>query len=425
MITSLAPRLNAPTVHTLPNGLTIIAEQLPGSAVNLNLWLNVGSVLEDDSINGMAHFLEHMIFKGTPRLASGAFEKAIEERGAVTNAATSQEYTHYYITTAPKDFRDLAPLQLEVVLNASIAEESFAREKLVVLEEIRRAEDNAQRRIFNQVAQVGFANSPYCRPVLGSTSIIEQLRPQQMQDFHAHWYQPNAMTAVVVGNLPTEDLIATVADSFAQTYTIKSPSQVLSVPILEPIKPFETIISRDSVDESIQQSRLILMWRVPGLAQLKETYALDVLAVILGKGKVSRLFRELREEKGWVSSISVSNMTQGNQGLFYIAAQLPTENISRVEAAILAQIEKIQLDLMTESELNRIRTQVANRFIFGNERASDRANLYGYYYSQLQTLEPAFHYPQEIQSLQSEDMRRAAQKYLSSEAYGRVIVRCP
>ena len=425
MITSLAPRLNAPTVHTLPNGLTIIAEQLPGSAVNLNLWLNVGSALEDDSINGMAHFLEHMIFKGTPRLASGAFEKAIEERGAVTNAATSQEYTHYYITTAPKDFRDLAPLQLEVVLNASIAEESFAREKLVVLEEIRRAEDNPQRRIFSQVAEVGFENSPYCRPVLGLTSIIEQLRPQQMQDFHAHWYQPTAMTAVVVGNLPTEDLIATIADSFAQTYTIKSPSQILPIPTLKSVQPFKEIVSRDYVDESIQQSRLILMWRVPGLTQLKETYALDVLAVILGKGKISRLFRELREEKGLVSSISVSNMTQGNQGLFYISAQLPTENIPAVEAAILAQIEKIQLELITESELNRIRTQVANRFIFGNERPSDRANLYGYYYSQLQTLEPAFNYPQEIQSLQSEDMRIAAQTYLSTEAYGRVIVRCP
>jgi len=425
MLTSLAPRLNAPTVHTLPNGLTIIAEQLLGSAVNLNLWLNVGSVLEDDSINGMAHFLEHMIFKGTPRLASGAFEKAIEERGAVTNAATSQEYTHYYITTAPKDFRDLAPLQLEVVLNASIAEEPFARERLVVLEEIRRAEDNPQRRIFSQVAEVGFENSPYCRPVLGLTSIIEQLQPQQMQDFHAHWYQPTSMTAVVVGNLPTEDLIATIADSFAQTYRIKSPSQVLPIPTLKSVQPFKEIVSRDYVDESIQQSRLILMWRVPGLVQLKETYALDVLAVILGKGKVSRLFRELREEKGLVSSISVSNMTQGHQGLFYIAAQLPTENIPAVEAAILAQIEKIQLELITESELNRIRTQVANRFIFGNERPSDRANLYGYYYSQLQTLEPAFNYPQEIQSLQSEDMRIAAQNYLSNEAYGRVIVRCP
>jgi predicted Zn-dependent peptidase len=316
-------------------------------------------------------------------------------------------------------------LQLEVVLNASIAEEPFAREKLVVLEEIRRAEDNPQRRIFSQVAEVGFENSPYYRPVLGLTSIIEQLRPQQMQDFHAQWYQPTAMTAVVVGNLPTEDLIATVADSFAQTYTIKSPSQIVPIPTLKSVKPFKEIVSRDYVDESIQQSRLILMWRVPGLTQLKQTYALDVLAVILGKGKVSRLFRELREEKGLVSSISVSNMTQGNQGLFYISAQLLTENIPAVEAAILAQIQKIQSELMTQSELNRIRTQVANRFIFGNERPSDRANLYGYYYSQLQTLEPAFNYPQEIQSLQSEDMRIAAQKYLSSEAYGRVIVRCP
>ena len=419
-----SPRLNAPTIRKLPNGLTIIAEQLPVEAVNLNIWLKVGSVIEDDSINGMAHFLEHMIFKGTPRLGSGMFEKAIEERGAVTNAATSQEYTHYYITTAPKDFRDLAPLQLEVVLNASIADEPFERERLVVLEEIRRAEDNPQRRIFSQVMEMGFENSPYRRPVLGLTSIIEQLQAQQMRDFHAHWYQPIAMTAVVVGNLPTDELIATVADSFAQTYTIKSPSQTLPIPTLKPIKPFQGIVSRDSVDETIQQSRLILMWRVPGFEQLNETYALDVLAVILGKGKVSRLFRELREEKGLVSSISVSNMTQGNQGLFYIAAQLPTENIPEVEATILRHIRQIQSESITELELARIRTQVANRFIFVNERPSDRANLYGYYYSQLQTLEPAFHYPEAIQSLQSSEMQAAAQNYLSTEAYGRVVVRC-
>ena len=102
--------LNAPTIQTLPNGLTIIAEQMPVEAVNLNIWLNVGSFQEADAINGMAHFLEHMVFKGTPRLAAGEFERLIEERGAVTNAATSQDYTHYYITTAPKDFAALAPL---------------------------------------------------------------------------------------------------------------------------------------------------------------------------------------------------------------------------------------------------------------------------------------------------------------------------
>ena len=129
-------QLNTPTVRKLPNGLTIIAEQMPVDAINLNVWLDVGSAKETDDINGMAHFLEHMVFKGTPNLEIGEFEQLIESRGAVTNAATSQDYTHYYITTAPQDFAELAPLQLDVVLNPSLEEEAFEREKLVVLEEI-------------------------------------------------------------------------------------------------------------------------------------------------------------------------------------------------------------------------------------------------------------------------------------------------
>jgi zinc protease len=127
MTATLPRNLNSPTLHRLANGLTIIAEQMPVEAVNLNVWLKVGSALESDEINGMAHFLEHMVFKGTRRLASGEFERAIESRGAITNAATSQEYTHYYITTAPKDFAQLAPLQLEVVLAPLIAEIRHSR----------------------------------------------------------------------------------------------------------------------------------------------------------------------------------------------------------------------------------------------------------------------------------------------------------
>lgn len=112
LIKSTAHTLNAPTLHRLPNGLTIVAEQMPVEAVNLNIWLNVGSAVESDDINGMAHFLEHMIFKGTAQLQSGEFERRIEQRGAVTNAATSQDYTHYYITTAPKDFAAQSPYSL-------------------------------------------------------------------------------------------------------------------------------------------------------------------------------------------------------------------------------------------------------------------------------------------------------------------------
>ncbi len=200
--------LNTPILHRLANGLTIIAESQPVEAVNLNVWLQVGSALESDQINGMAHFLEHMVFKGTRNLDSGEFERAIESRGAVTNAATSQEYTHYYITTAPQDFAHLAPLQLEVVLEALIPDEAFERERQVILEEIRRSQDNPRRRTFYRTMETCFQVLPYRRPVLGPMAVIENLTAQQMRDFHRTWYRPEWMTVAVVGNLPVERVAA-------------------------------------------------------------------------------------------------------------------------------------------------------------------------------------------------------------------------
>lgn len=418
------PQLNTPTIRQLPNGLTIIAEQMPVEAVNFNVWLNVGSTKESDDINGMAHFLEHMVFKGTPNLGIGEFEQIIEGRGATTNAATSQDYTHYYITTAPKDFAQLAPLQLDVVLNPSLEDEAFEREKLVVLEEIRRSEDNPRRRTYYQAMETCFANLPYRRRVLGPAEVIANLRSQQMKDFHSHWYQPSSMTAAVVGNLPVEELIEIVTNSFEQHYQGNfSNNKVSTDSLLDPETAFNTIIRQESTDNNLQQARMVMMWRVPGMIELDQTYALDILAVILGQGRVSRLFRELREEKGLVTQVGVSNMTQTQQGVFYISAQLPTENIAEVEKAIADQIYRLQTEPIAEKDIARIRTQVANRFIFANERPSDRANLYGYYYSQLQDLAPALNYPQHIQAIDAQTLQTAAQKYFDPNAYGIVVMK--
>ncbi|MEI1377779.1 pitrilysin family protein [Nostoc sp. UHCC 0926] len=424
------PRLNTPTLHQLPNGLTIIAEQMPVEAVNLNVWIKVGSAVEPDAINGMAHFLEHMIFKGTERLASGEFERRIEERGAVTNAATSQDYTHYYITTAPKDFAELAPLQIDVVSNASIPDDAFERERLVVLEEIRRSEDNPQRRTFRRVMETAFTKLPYRRAVLGPESVIAELKPQQMRDFHTNWYQPQSITAVAVGNLPVEELIATVAEGFTKLSTDAinrvsphSPVQTRLIASLPTEPPFTEIVRREFIDESLQQARLVMLWRVPGMTQLDRTYGLDVLAGILGHGRTSRLVRDLREERGLVSSISVSNMSNQLQGTFYISAKCAVENLAEVEDAIAQHIRKVQTELVTESEIARVRRRVANRFIFSNETPSDRSGLYGYYQSLLGDLEPAFNYPDYIQSQDATDLMQAAKEYLSPNAYGVVVVK--
>ncbi|MBN3944648.1 MAG: pitrilysin family protein [Nostoc sp.] len=430
------PRLNAPTLHKLPNGLTIIVEQMPVEAVNLNLWIKVGSAVEPDAINGMAHFLEHMIFKGTERLASGEFERRIEERGAVTNAATSQDYTHYYITTAPKDFAELAPLQIDVVSNASIPDDAFERERLVVLEEIRRSEDNPQRRTYRRAMETAFDYLPYRRAVLGPESVIAELKPQQMRDFHANWYQPQSITAVAVGNLPVEELIATVTEGFTKANkTLHSPLSPEGAPHsplspegappspLPPESPFTEIVRREFIDESLQQARLVMVWRVPGMTQLDRTYGLDVLAGILGHGRTSRLVRDLREERGLVSSISVSNMSNELQGIFYISAKCAVENLPVVEDAIAQHIGKLQTELVTESEIARIRLRVANKFVFGNETPSDRSGLYGYYQSLVGDLEPAFNYPAIIQSQDATDLMQAAKEYLSPDAYGVVFVK--
>lgn len=437
------PRLNAPTVHRLPNGLVIVAEQMPTEAVNLSLWLNVGSAVEPDPINGMAHFLEHMIFKGTQSLESGEFERLIEQRGAVTNAATSHDYTHYYITTAPKDFAALAPFQVDVVLNAAIADEAFERERPVILEEISRANDSPSRRMLYRTMDLAFETLPYRRQVLGPRDVIEGLTAQQMRDFHATWYRPPSMTAVAVGNLPVEELIETVATSFERAHpgdrpTLdwphstahpwQQPSQLRSQGLREEAhgteeRPFESIVRRDYVDDKLRQARLVMLWRVPGAAHIDETYALDVLASVIGHGRTARLVRELREEKHLVSSISASNMTFAKQGIFYISAQLPAENLEIVEAAIAHHIHQLHHQPVTSHEISRIRTLVANRFIFGSETPSNRAGLYGYYQTLTGDLNTALDYPARIRAVGADDLQAAAQRYLSPNAYGAVLIR--
>jgi predicted Zn-dependent peptidase len=417
--------LIAPTVYRAANGLTIVAEQMPIDVVNLNIWLDVGSAKEADAINGMAHFLEHMVFKGTDRLQSGEFERLIEQRGAITNAATSQDYTHYYITTAPKDFAELAPLQVEVLLNARFAADGFERERQVVLEEIRRSQDNPRRRTFHHASQLAFDQLPYRRQVLGSAEVVASLTAQQMRDFHRYWYHPAAMIAVAVGNLPVEQLIQIVEDSFAKAGSRASrPAQVPFLPPnLLPDAPFSTIVRREIADPSLQQARLIMMWRVPGLDQLDQTYGLDVAASVLGHGRTSRLVQDLREQRGLVSSISVSNMNYRHQGLFYISAQLPVEHVNAAETAVLEHVERLQQTPVTQAELDRIRTRVANQFIFGNETPSDRSGSYGYYQALLGDLTPALHYADHIRAVTAEALQQAAQEYLSPHAYGVVTIR--
>jgi len=411
--------VSTPTEHILPNGLKIIAEQVPVDVVNLSIWVGVGSAVESDDINGMAHFLEHMVFKGSDRLGLGEFEQAIESHGGNTNAATSQDYTHFYINVAPQDFAKLAPLQLDLVLKANIPDEEFQRERHVVLEEIRRSEDNADRRIYRHISEMVYENLPYRRNVLGPVEVISEVTSEQMRSFHRKWYAPQNMTVSVVGNLPVAEMIGVIADYFQGEEIADKPE----THTFTPEKAFGAIVRREVVDSSLKQARLSMTWRVAGLNELSETYPLSILANILGGGRTSRMVQDLRENRRIVDRISVSNSAMRWQGTFQVFAKLNVEDVAIVEQAIREHIQALHETFVTDEELAKIRIQVSNRFIFGNESPKERAGIYGYYDRIVGSLEPALNYPDLIKSITKEDIQSAVRKYLNPDAYGILIVK--
>ncbi len=418
-LAAIAPVSNAPTQHILANGIKVIAEQVPVDAVNLSIWVDVGSAMETDDINGMAHFLEHMVFKGSDRLSLGEFESAIESHGGNTNAATSQDYTHFYINVAPKDFAKLAPLQLDIVLKASIPDEEFQRERHVVLEEIRRSEDNPDRRIYRHISEMVYEQLPYRRAVLGPVDVIENVTSEQMRSFHRQWYAPQNMTIAVVGNLPVSEMIGVIANYFEGDAIAEKPQ----AHTFQPEKPFTKIVRREVVDNSLKQARLSMTWRVAGLNDLAETYPLSILANILGSGRTSRIVQDLRENRRIVDRISVSNSAMRWQGTFQVFAKLNVDDVAIVEQAIREHIQQLHETLVTDEELAKIRTQVTNRFIFGNESPKERAGIYGYYDRIVGSLEPALNYPDLIKAITKEDIQAAVRKYLNPDAYGILIVK--
>jgi zinc protease len=402
-----------PEVHHTASGLTIIAEQMPVAAVNFSLWISAGSLVEQDNINGMAHFLEHMVFKGTDRLQTGEFERIVEQCGGATNAMTSQDYTCFYVTTAPDDFEAIAPLQCDLLLHPTFPADEFEQERRVVLEEIRRAADQSRRRIFAEMMTTTFQQLPYRRSVLGPASTIESLSAAQMHEFHQHWYHPERMTAVVVGNLPTEQMVECIAAQFDGLGTSAAPG----APRFSPEPLFTDIQAIDTTDPQLTEARLVFLWRVPGVEDLDNVHALDIIARILGSGRTSRLVHQLREERQLVTHISASNLTQVVQGTFSISASLPVEHLETVEAAIVSAIKQLQFEGVSDQELAQVHRQTVNRFIFENETPSSRASLYGYGQRIVGNLEASLHYPQAIRQISNAAIQTTAQQFLSLSGY--------
>jgi zinc protease len=404
------------TVTRLSSGLTVIHQEMATPAVVVDVWVRAGAIAEPTAWSGMAHFLEHMVFKGTQRLKPGEFDWAIESQGGVTNAATSHDYAHFYITVAAEALPQTLPYLAELLLSAAIPADEFDRERQVVLEEIRQAHDSPDWVGYQALAQLLYGQHAYGRAVLGTPDLLSARSPEEMRRFHQAHYQPENMTVAIAGGIALDLALSLIQQSFSQF------AEPVNCPLADHSALLPQTHQRQTLHlPNLEQSRLTMAWRGPGISQLKIASGLDLLSVILGGGRTARLVRELREERQLVQEIDCSFSLQQECSVLSLSMWLDAQQVETVEALVSDRLSELAHQQIAPSECARAQRLLLNDYAFSTETPSQIAALYGYYATVAEP-ELAASYPQHVQSQTPAALQQIAQQYLSAERYSAVVL---
>ena len=404
-----------PTRHVLPNGVRVVIEEHRSSeVVALQLWVRAGGRDEASSELGLAHYLEHMLFKGTTLRPTGFIDREVEGVGGRMNAGTSLDYTSYQmLLPAPRALAGIETLA-DISVNASLDETQLEREKRVVLEELRLGEDSPSRLLMRQLYQAAFDGHPYGRPVIGRVDLIRNLTRGQLLHFYRSHYVPEAFTLVVVGAVSPPAVLDAAARAFGGLP--RSGTGRLPPPAVGASRPRVVELTRPGT-----HAYLGLAWAAPRLDHA-ETPAVDLLVSILGHGRSARLTQALRERHGLVNTIGVAYAPLEAAGVITVTAQLPPGNLERAEAEILSQLRRVRDHGIKGSERERVLTAERAQHEFRMERVEDRAIALGRA-DTIWTLEDELAYLDRLRSVTAEQIQAAARRYMDPERFVRVVLR--
>jgi len=343
---------------TLSNGLRVIVrEDHRAPTVVQMVWYRAGSIDEIDGTSGVAHMLEHMMFKGTKRVGPGEFSKRVAALGGRENAFTNRDYTAYFQQVPKRALGKVMELEADRMANLQLAEKEFKPELQVVMEERRmRTDDSPQARVYEQMNAVAFQTHPYRRPVIGWMSELEHMTDADARDWYKRWYAPNNAWLVVVGDVAHEDVYR-----LAEKYYGGIRRHVL--PERRPLsEPLQSGVKRVTVKAPAKLAYLAMAWKVPKLKDVendREPYALEMLAGLLDGHDAARLAKNLvRGQKIAQSAGAGYDSTLRGEPLFVMDGQ-PAEGktVNDLEAALRNEIRLIQDQGVSAEELARVKTQ--------------------------------------------------------------------
>ena len=365
--TAAAPAA-APQAHqfTLANGLTVIVKPDPRAPTAVNmLWVKVGSMDEVDGTSGIAHMLEHMMFKGTPTLGVGEFSRRVAALGGRENAFTSRDTTAYHQQIPANKLDDMMRLEADRFANNQWADEEFLKERQVVTEERRmRIEDNPRSQMGEAMNAAMYMASPYRRPVIGWMSDIAAYTPDDARDFYKRWYVPGNVAVVVAGDVDPAEV-----KRLAEKHFGAIPAR--AVPTRKPqVEPQQMGLRRIDFKAPAEQAVVALAFQVPGLQSLDpaaptratddDALALTVLAAVLDGYSGARLDRALTQGPDRLADgagASNSLISRGPKVFYLQGVPAAGKTAAQVEAALRAEVARIAKDGVSESELARVKTQ--------------------------------------------------------------------
>ncbi len=397
---------------TLDNGLKVLLlEEHKAPVVTFHIWYRVGSRNEQLGRTGLAHLTEHMMFKGTAKIDGQEFSQIIRRNGGRDNAFTSQDYTGYFVTLAAD--RIHLPLELEPdrMVNLLLDPDEVARERSVVMEERRlRTEDDPNSSLWEEVQAAAFKAHPYGNPVIGWMEDIRKLNHEDLRTFYETYYAPNNAVVVVVGHFDRAELLPKIREAFGGIPRGPEPLRVRSV---EPPQNGErrVVLTR----QDAQLASVVAVYHVPNLTD-PDSYALDVLEVILAGGRSARLHRQLVYEKQLALSAGAlySRVAADPELMSLFATPAPGKTTEEVEQALYHEIERLKTELVSPRELQKAKNQIEASFIFSQDSIFSLARQLAAYESvagwQYWTA-----YVPGIRAVTREDIQRVARKYFTVE----------
>ena len=395
----------------LDNGLKVLLlEDHKSPAVTFQVWYRVGGRNEKDGKSGLAHFLEHMMFKGTPTTGPEEYSRIIAKNGGRSNAFTTADMTVYFATMSRDKIYIELELEADRMANALLGDTYFEPEKKVIQEERRlRTEDNPGSALYEIAASVAYTLHPYRRPVVGWMEDIQSLTRQDLVDFYKLYYAPNNAVIVMVGDFNAQEMLSKIKAAYGK---IPRGAEAPKMTVVEPPQRGE---KRVTLKKDAELPILLMLHHAPNLHS-PDSFALDLLSMVLAGGKSARLYQELVYKKRLVRGIDADyDAVSVDATGFAVSAQLlPGAELAKVEREIDRILDKLKVELVSERELQKAKNQIEAAFVFAQDSIFGQAMKIGYY-EMAGGWRLVDSYLDNMRKVTREDLRRVAQKYLQPD----------